>query len=128
MIDVILFSVFIGVWAAGLHIAAQDGMILNKPAIFLENKLGGWFAKPILTCAPCMCGLHGAIIWTLFCLTDFFKWDEYFFLLAIPPAIFIASITCMANKYLLLLNYEKEDLINQKHDFYHVDANGNIFE
>jgi hypothetical protein len=123
MTEVLIFSVFVGFWCSGLFIAAQEEMLLHPIASFLEKKLG-WWAKPLITCAPCMCGLHGAVIFCLFCITGFFKWDEYFFLIGIPPAIFIASFTTMINKYFVLVNYEREDLINQKHDFYHVNENG----
>ena len=33
----------------------------------------------------------------------------------------------MINKYFVLVNYEKEELINQSHNFYHVDEEASIF-
>jgi hypothetical protein len=117
MIDILLFSLVVGFWCAGLHIAAQEGMILNKVAVFLDTRLGFW-AKPLITCAPCMAGFHGILIFVMLCVTKFSDWNEVYFLIGIPPAIFVASLAAMVNKYFILVNHEREELIEQKAQFY----------
>lgn len=117
MIEILGFSIILGIWCAGLFVAAQDEMILSLPATWLESKLGFW-AKPIITCAPCMPSVHFFILYYSLGAFNIISYTDYYLILSIPIACYNSSLLTMLNKYFVLINYEREDLIIKKHEFY----------
>lgn len=52
--------VVIGVWES-----TAPGMILEKPAAWLESKLGRYWVKPLFNCPPCMASVWGTAFYFL---------------------------------------------------------------
>lgn len=56
----------------GIHCLTSEGMVLNKPAEWIHNKLDGVFdfsdfiCKPLFDCMPCMASIWGIIGWFYF--------------------------------------------------------------
>ena len=50
----ITFKLLITLLISGLHLAAQDGMILDNFSFSLEENLPEWIFKPLIGCPQCM--------------------------------------------------------------------------
>ena len=64
------------------------GMILNKPADWVESKIGVWLSKPFFSCYVC------ATIWYSVLICFLLGWNP---LLAIPAMGFSAVISMLQN-------------------------------
>lgn len=58
MITLLLFN---ALYIVGFHLATGEEMILNKPALWIEQKIPYWMTKPLFNCPTCMASVHSII-------------------------------------------------------------------
>lgn len=88
------------------------GMIFEKPAAWIESKLGEYWSKPIIGCPVCMTPWWGTALY----LIGHFAWVPGFEILSFPTIIFTVFGAAGLSTVILMLNKEydvakKEDKI-----------------
>lgn len=72
----LLFTLCQSVVILGISNAAEKGYILERPAKYIQEKLG-WFSKPIIGCVRCMSSFWGsATYWPVVVWRYGFEWWE----------------------------------------------------
>jgi hypothetical protein len=79
-----LIPVCLGIWA--VHIIFQEDMIFEKQGNFIENKLGKYWSKPVVSCPVCMSSIWGII--------GFFS-IRYFFNVDLPIRQILPFVFCL---------------------------------
>lgn len=79
-----LIPVSLGIWC--IHISFQEDMIFEKQGTWIENKLGKYWSKPVISCPVCMPSIWGVI--------GFFA-IRYFFNVDLPIKQIIPFVFCL---------------------------------
>jgi len=79
-----LIPVSLGIWC--IHILFQEDMILEKHGKSITNRVGEYWAKPLINCPVCMSSVWGVI--------GFFS-IRYFFNVDLPMKQIIPFVFCL---------------------------------
>ena len=58
MIELIILN---ALYIVGFHLATGEDMILNKPALWIEQRIPYWLTKPLFNCPTCMASVHSIV-------------------------------------------------------------------
>lgn len=88
-----------------IHVCLWEQMILEKPGIFMRNKLPVYIAKPLFDCVVCMTPWWGSLIIFLFDLHTTLKVD----VLTIAAAGGMSCVNMILTKWYEILLLEEEN-------------------
>ena len=81
----------------GLRVASEQGMIFEEARLWVENKLGEFWAKPFLSCSKCMVSTWGTI--TFLYLFLFFGVNLFLYPVVLLVSIFMNGLLYAIYKY-----------------------------
>lgn len=89
MTELFPFLIFNMLIIFGVHILFSEGMLFEKGGIWIEKKVGGYWAKPLIGCPPCMASVWGTAFYFAFIKLGFILWLPY--ILALCGLTFIVN-------------------------------------
>lgn len=66
MIDLIVLLIVNSLYCVGLWLATGEDMILERPAMWLSERVPEFWLKPVFGCPTCMASLHSILPFWLY--------------------------------------------------------------